>query len=461
MEKNIFFKKIGGFLLIYFIAISTLMAQSLPDFVSITKTEKQKVVHISTTSKAKNQVYGRDLFNDHPFFKILPDPLGPQQNNAPKNRALGSGFFYTSDGYIVTNNHVIEDAETIEVILNDERSFKASVVGADKRTDLALLKIEDKEGSFPAVKFGNSDDLEIGQWVIAIGNPLGLDQTVTAGIVSAKGRDIMGGTAYGQFIQTDAAINFGNSGGPLIDTKGEVIGINTAITSSSEGIGFAIPSNVAVKVIEQLKNKGLVTRGWLGIGLQELTPEITESLKLKNGQRGVLVSQVFDDSPAQSAGLETQDIIISLDNKTINGSNDLQLLVAETPPGKTITLGLVRNKKYMKLKVKIAEFKEEFVQKAINSTVDSVGLQLGQVTTKLKEDYNLSVDKGLLVLAISPNSPLAEKLNAGDVILKLNNQDVKTVKEFENILSKVNKGSSFLLLINREGFQVIVSGKLQ
>ena len=419
-----------------------LQAQSLPNFVEIAKTEKHKVVHISTTTKVQ-------VDSNNPFFEIFP-----QLPRSKKESALGSGFFFSPDGYVVTNNHVVKGAEKIEVLLDDNRTFPAKVVGADERTDIALLKIDAKE-KFAAVKFGDSSKLEIGEWVLAIGNPLGLDQTVTAGIVSAKGRDILGGTAYGQFIQTDAAINFGNSGGPLLNTKGEVVGINTAI-AGGQGLGFAIPSNLALKVIEQLRKGGKVVRGWLGVGIQELSPELAASMKLPNGQRGVLITQIFPDSPAQKATIQEQDLIVDINGTPIYRSNDLQNLIAEMAPGTDVKVTVLRGKERLVLSAKVAEFKQEAVADA--ATPGELGLSLVAIDAKIKKEFNLKVDYGLLVKDIDERSPLSERIQAGDVILKLNGKEMRKTSDFFSTVKGFKDGTTFVLLVHRDGRQMVIPG---
>jgi len=444
-QTKSFFSSLVPFFSLFFLFFQPFLSQgqNLPNFVEIVKTEKSKVVHIATTTKVKNNA------ND-PFFNFFP--------NLPKERkesALGSGFFYSPEGLVITNNHVIHGAEKIDVILDDNRSYSAKVIGADERTDLALLKV-DAKGTFPVMKFGDSNKLEVGEWVLAIGNPLGLDQTVTAGIVSAKNRDILGGTAYGQFIQTDAAINFGNSGGPLLNTKGEVVGINTAI-AGGQGLGFAIPSNLASKIIEQLKKGGKVVRGWLGVGIQDLTPEITSSMKFPNGQKGVLITQIYPDSPAKKAGLQEQDLIIEVNGSPVNKSNELQRTIAETPPGQQVQVTVLRNGSPTKKTIKIEEFKNDTLSKSGEEKANDFGLVLLPVTQELKKEFNLSVNGGLFVKDIDPESTWAEKIQAGDVILKANGKNVNRVSDFEQAMKEVKKDSSFVILIHRAGRQMVVA----
>ncbi len=441
-----------SFILVLFASSTSLSAsaQSLPNFVDIVKAEKSKVVHIQTTTKASTQPQA-----DIPpqFLDLFPN--APQRDSS----ALGTGFFYSDDGFIVTNNHVIKGADTIEVLLSNGNSYPAKLIGSDERTDLALLKITTKE-KFKAVKWGDSSKVLVGQWVIAIGNPLGLDQTVTAGIISAKDRDVLGGTAYGQFLQTDAAINFGNSGGPLLNDKGEVIGINTAI-AGGQSLGFAIPSNLAQNIISQLQTKGSVTRGWLGVNIQDLDNELASSLGYPVSQRGILVVQVFENSPAAKGGLKEQDIIIKVNNTAVSKSTELQEAIANTPPNTNINVTLLRNKKQLVNKVYIVEFKDDFVKNETKPTTDEtlLGLSLLNVNPSVKAKYNLSVDKGVLITEISNTSPLVKRLSAGDVIIKINSDEVNTLQDFKRRIEALSAKTPYVLVINRFGSQFIVPGR--
>ena len=292
-----------------------------------------------------------------PFEKR--DPNNPFGEGMPgrefKQRSLGSGFIIDAEGFIVTNNHVVENADQIKVRLFDEREFDAKVIGRDPKTDLALIKIEGANDLVP-LKLGDSERAEVGSWVLAVGSPFGLEQTVTAGIVSAKGRFI-GAGPYDDFIQTDASINPGNSGGPLLNMNGEVIGINTAIVAQGQGIGFAIPVNLAHNIIAQLKEHGSVTRGWMGVGIQDLTPELAEYYGLKN-QKGVLVTQVFPENPADKAGIKTKDVIIAVDGKPVGTGRELSSAVAGMPIGKEVPVKLLRDGKEKTVKVQLSERKE-------------------------------------------------------------------------------------------------------
>ena len=340
MKKNIIKHFVFTFLFVA-LFIPNSFAAFPQSFSDIVKKEKSKVVHVLNTSVSKTTQVPQ-IFQD--FF----GQQAPQQNR--RQTASGSGFFVSPDGYILTNNHVIDKAESLTVILEDETSHKAKVIGTDPRTDLALLKIDIKKA--PYVKFGNSDKLAIGDWVVAIGNPLGLDFTVTAGILSAKGRDIFGGTAYGDFLQTDAAINRGNSGGPLYNTKGEVIGINTAIVVGGQGLGFAIPSNLAVRIMDALRKDGKVLRGWLGVGIQNVTPDLADGFQMPKGKKGVAITGVQKSSPAAKAGLKSGDVIVFYDGKKVEKTTQLQKYVAETKIGRRVNIQIYRDGKKLTKRAK-------------------------------------------------------------------------------------------------------------
>jgi serine protease Do len=328
------------------------------NFSSLAEKVRDGVVNIQTTktveggSSVFRQFFGGPSGKQNPFEGFGPGPGDEGSREGSQQKSLGSGFIVDREGYIVTNNHVVENADEIKVKLANGKEFEAKVVGRDAKTDLALIKIKGS-GDLTPLSLGNSDELKVGSWVVAVGSPFGLEQTVTAGIVSAKGRAI-GAGPYDNFIQTDVSINPGNSGGPLINTRGEVIGINTAILASGQGIGFAIPVNMAKDVVPQLKDKGKVTRGWLGVGIQEVTPELAQSLALKEKQ-GALVSEVFNDSPAERAGIEQGDVIVEFDGKQIKESKDLPQAVAITPVGKNVSIKVVRDGHAISKELKIAE----------------------------------------------------------------------------------------------------------
>ncbi|HLI80053.1 MAG TPA: DegQ family serine endoprotease [Candidatus Binataceae bacterium] len=380
-----------------------------------------------------------------------------------KQHGLGSGVIVSPDGYILTNNHVVGGAEEIHVTLMDKREFTAKVIGKDAKTDLALIKVDTKD-PLPVAELGNSDAMDVGDWVVAIGNPFGFTLTTTAGIVSAKGR-MLGGN-YDDFIQTDASINPGNSGGPLFNTSGQVIGINTAIYSRSgmnAGIGFAIPANLAKHVMDQLKAHGRVVRGWLGVEIQEVTPDLAQSFGLAKPE-GALVASVEKDGPAAKSGLERGDVVLKFDGKDVHDEHELPVLVADTAINKTVPIDVVRNGKHMTLQVTVGELKEAAVQTAkAEEPGTNWGMQVGDITPEIASQFHLQADKGVVVRHVAPDSPAADAgVQPGDLILEVDRRKVATVNDF---LAKAKEdkasGKSALLLVLRGGtsyYMVIKSG---
>src|SRR5579875_281919 len=369
-----------------------------------------------------------------------------------KEHGLGSGVIVSPDGYILTNNHVVGNADEIHVTLMDKREFTAKVIGKDAKTDLALIKINTNQ-PLPAATLGNSDTTQVGDWVVAIGNPFGFSLTVTAGIVSAKGRALGGN--YDEFLQTDAAINPGNSGGPLFDVNGKVVGINTAIysrTGTSAGIGFAIPIDLAKSVMEQLKLHGKVIRGWLGVEIQEVTPELAQSFGLPNPE-GALVASVEKDSPAAKAGLKRGDVIITFDGRTVHEQHDLPELVAETPINKTVNVVVIRDGKHITIPVKVGQLKETQLASAQGEEGNGTGwgLQVGEITPDIVREFNLQVDKGVVIRQVKPDSPGADAgLQQGDVILEVNHQKVASIDDFMSKAKAAKaQGKPALLLVQR------------
>ncbi|HJD96538.1 DegQ family serine endoprotease [Mailhella massiliensis] len=442
-----------------FLATSASAAPTLPDFVPLAKSAGPAVVNISTEREVESPVM--DMFNfpgmEH-FFEQFGGPFGRQPGQPmPKRKssALGSGFIISSDGYIVTNNHVVEGADKVTVKFNGDKSagLPAKVVGTDEETDLALLKVESKE-KLPVLKFGDSDALEVGDWVLAIGNPFGLSNTVTAGILSAKGRDIHSGP-FDNFLQTDASINPGNSGGPLINMAGEVIGINTAISANGQGIGFAIPSNLASRVIDDLRAGKKVSRGWLGVTVQDVEENMARALGLKD-TRGALIGSVMPGEPAFNAGLLAGDVIIRVGDHDIDSASALTRSVAGLKPDTKVDVVVLRNGKEKKMTVKLGE-------RASHSTVSkdagqSEGTELGVSVQPLSPEdaraLQLSGDvKGLLVVNVKNGSPAAEGgLRSGDVILSANLQPVTKVDELASIVRKEGKERGAVMLqVNRRG----------
>ena len=371
----------------------------------------------------------------------------------PENRQIqgtGSGVIISADGYILTNNHVVEGAKEVTVTIGDTQEYQAQVVGRDPKTDLAVLKITPRE-SLPVAFLGDSDQLRVGDWVLAIGNPFGLSHTVTSGIVSAKGR-VIGAGPYDNFIQTDASINPGNSGGPLYNMKGEVVGINTAIVPYGQGIGFAIPINTAKPLIPQLESKGEVTRGYLGVSIQTLTPELAMALNLKD-HKGALVGDVVPGSPADKAGIQRGDVIVSFDKKGVEEARDLSTLVAETPVGKDVPVTVLRNGGEHQISVKIAKLQSEKaeIEKSSQPTQGKWGLQLQDLTPQMAERLGLKAGQGIAVVGVQNGSP-AERagIHEGDIILEVNRQPVHSVKEARLVIGKEGGKDSLLLLVKRD-----------
>jgi len=371
-----------------------------------------------------------------------------------KQHGLGSGVIISPDGYILTNNHVVGSADEIHVTLMDKREFTAKVVGKDPKTDLALIKIDTKGDKLPAANLGDSDQLQVGDWVVAIGNPFGFNLTVTAGIVSAKGR-ILGGN-YDDFIQTDASINPGNSGGPLFDVDGRVVGINTAIysrTGTSAGIGFAIPVTLARHIVDQLKSTGRVVRGWLGVEIQEVTADLAQSFGLAKPE-GALVASVDKSGPAAKGGIERGDVILTFDGKPVVDEHSLPVLVADTPIGKKVQVDIIRNGKAQKLEVSVGELKEANVQTAkAEEAGGSWGMQVGDLTPEIANQFHIQADKGVVIRRVAPDSPAADAgLMAGDVVLEINHEKIGSADEF---MSKAKSAKQTkkpaLLLVQRGG----------
>ncbi len=434
------------------------------------------VVNISTTQiLSMNQNMPEFEFQFPPgspfeeFFRQFKEQhqsqRGPQQRKQ-KTTSLGSGFIIDPAGYIVTNNHVIQDADEITVILHDDTNLTASVVGRDKKTDLAVLKVESKK-PLQAVAFGDSDKARVGDWILAIGNPFGLGGTVTTGILSARARDINSGP-YDDYLQTDAPINRGNSGGPMFNMDGEVIGINSAIFSpsgGSVGIGFAIPSSLAKPIIEQLKTTGTTRRGWLGVRIQLVTPDIAESLGLDK-PRGALVSGVTADGPGAKAKIEVGDVIVAFDGKDVPEMQRLPRIVAETEVGKTVNLTVIRKGKDVSLKVKVGELQtadetedEALPAKGVDSPagtekIEELGLSVAPMTDFLRKRHEIGKEtSGVVVVGVAPNGLAADHgLQIGDAISEASQQDVKSGKDLAEIIKKAKKeGRPVLLLVERHG----------
>ncbi len=410
------------------------------------------VVHIDITGKMAQQAPGFNPFGTDPFFRYFFGPPQQQQQEVPI-RALGSGVIISKDGYIITNNHVVEHADTIDVELYDGTNRQAKLIGKDPSTDLAVVKIEPTP-NMKYAQLGDSDAAKVGQWVIAIGSPRGFDWTVTAGIISAKHRSgigALGPTGYEDFIQTDASINPGNSGGPLINLEGEVIGINSLIVSASrgsEGMGFAVPSNMAKEISRSLIEHGKVVRGYMGVNIQDITPEMAKSLKLEKGTKGVIVANVLPEGPADKAGIEQGDIVIRFDGKKTESVVQLRNLVAATAPGTTVKVGVLRDKKEMEMTIKIGDLEKE--QKEVKAQVGNktLGVTVEKVTRETAGKIGLAKPQGVIITDIVPGSP-AEKvgLDKGDVIFRVNNTPVDDPKTFQSVISQAAKEGGAMLLV--------------
>jgi len=420
---------------------------------------KPAIVNISTTRTVKISG-GTDPFQDDPFFRhFFGDNFGRRQPKEQKSAALGSGVIVSSEGYIITNYHVVKDADEIKVLLSDKREFKGKVIGSDPKTEISVVKIEATD--LPTLKWGDSDALEVGEIVLAVGNPFGLNQTVTMGIVSAVGRANVGIADYEDFIQTDAAINPGNSGGALVNVRGQLVGINTAIFSTSggyQGIGFAIPSNMVKTIMDSLIKKGKVVRGWLGVSIQRITPELAKQFKLRN-ENGVLVSDVTENSPAEKSGLKRGDVIVEYDGKKTDEPSQFRNMVAGTSPGEEHTIKVVREDQILKLKVTVGELPSD-QQQAESGSYQNVlrGVGVLDITPELAKKLNLPVRiKGVIVNEIDEDSPAAGALMRGDVIQEVNRKKVNGVKDYQETVAKIGKGDNVLLLVYRGGSSVYIT----
>ncbi|HET8578233.1 MAG TPA: DegQ family serine endoprotease [Methylomirabilota bacterium] len=425
-------------------------------FAAVADQAMPSVVNVSVKSRRQGSTEGaeppggeerfREFFGDEfyeRFFRRRP----PREDS----RAAGSGVIVDARGYILTNNHVVEEASEVEVRLSDDRKFKATIVGRDPKTDLAVLKIDTPPGSLPVAQLGDSDRIRVGQWAIAIGNPFGLDRTVTVGIISATGRTRVGVATYEAFIQTDASINPGNSGGPLLSLEGRVIGINTAILSSGQGIGFSIPINMARDIMSQLISKGRVVRGWLGIVIQELTPELAAGFGVAPNS-GVLVSDVMKDTPAEAAGLRAGDIIVQFDGASMKDVSSLQRRVAGAPPGRPAAMTVVRDGKQLPLTVRIGEQPGEEASVRPRPKEQTLGLTVEPLTPEAAERFRLSARAGVVVAEVAPGSAGEQAgIRPGDAILELARQPVKDVETFRRIVSGLKPGEAVPVYVQRGG----------
>ena len=424
----------------------------LPSLAELVKELKPTVVNISTTKLVRSPL--DDFFRG---FGDSPDSFGNElfrrffgdQPREFRQKSLGSGFIIDKEGYILTNNHVVEKAEEIKVKLSDQqKEYDAKIIGTDPRTDLALIKIKGA-GDFPAVHIGDSDTLEVGEWVVAIGNPFGLEQTVTTGIISAKGR-VIGAGPYDDFLQTDASINPGNSGGPLFNLKGEVVGINTAIVAGGQGIGFAIPVNMAKRLLPQLK-KGRVTYGYLGVLPQDVTPELADSFGLKD-TTGVLIGDVISGEPAEKGGMKKGDVVLEFNGKTVDNAHHFRKMVGDTPVGTKAKITVWRDKRRKTLTVTVGEIPEQQVATAPSKPEETGrwGLSVQDISPAIVDQLGLPDNTGVVITQVEPNSPAREEgLQRGDVIIEVEHEPVKNMADFKKYieLNQKQKKNTILLTV--------------
>lgn len=458
-------------MVLFLFALAPANARELPDFTGLVEKNGAAVVNISTTQKIKHPPTSRQPFKgdqvpEGPFGDLFRHFFGDEEGRDFEDfdsKSLGSGFIMSKDGYVLTNFHVIKDANEIIVRLSDRRELVAEIVGSDARSDIAVLKIEGDD--LPVVKIGNSDSLKVGEWVLAIGSPFGFDYSVTAGIVSAKGRNLPREN-YVPFIQTDVAINPGNSGGPLFNLDGEVVGINSQIysrTGGFMGLSFAIPINMVMSVVDQLKSSGRVARGWLGVLIQDVTRELAESFGMDK-PRGALVAKVLPDSPAEKAGFQVGDVVIRFDGKNIVRSSNLPPVVGMTDVGKNVKVEILRNGKKKNLTVNLGELPDEdaTVASAPQSKPaedNKLNIVVADLTAEQRKNLEIK-ENGVLVNNVSSGPARKAGVRRGDVILMINNADVKDTKHFKEIIDKLPEGKSVPLLVQRRGGPVFLALKL-
>ncbi len=425
-----------------------------PSFAELADQVKHAVVNISTTQVVKESPMQPFMQPNSPFREFFGDDFfkkffGDQPQSGMKTHALGSGLIIGDDGLILTNNHVVEKADEIKIkTTTNEKEYDAKVVGRDPKTDLALIRVT-PDAKFPKpAALGNSDTIRVGDWVMAVGNPFGLDHTVTAGIISAKGR-VIGAGPYDDFLQTDAAINPGNSGGPLFNMSGEVVGINTAIVAQGQGIGFAIPINLAKEILTQLKT-GKVTRGWLGIMIQDLTPDLAKSFEITE-TKGVIVADVVTDGPADKAGLKRGDVITKLNGKEIENAHTLSRMVAGTAPDGQVSVTIVRDGKEKEIKATVGTMPAESAEAGPTKKESSWGITVQNLTPELAQRFDWDEkERGVVISSVQPGSPAGEaKLRAGDLIKEVNRQKIQNLKDYNTAVQKTKKGESLLLLVKR------------
>lgn len=457
-----------------FVHFAAAQARDLPDFTGLVNKNAAAVVNISTSMK-KSEAGGLppgfnmpDIPEDSPFYDFfkkyfdeIPKGYGPPSQ---ERSSLGSGFIISKDGYVITNNHVVSEAEEIVVRLNDRREFVAELIGTDKRSDIAVLKIDATD--LPILKLGDSSNLNVGEWVLAIGSPFGFDHSVTAGIISAIGRSLPNEN-YVPFIQTDVAINPGNSGGPLFNLDGEVIGVNSQIysrTGGFMGLSFAVPVNVVKNVYQQLRENGHVARGWLGVLIQDVTRELAESFDMDH-PHGALIAKVLPDGPAEKSGLEVGDIIVKFNGKKVSFSSDLPPLVGSTPVDSIVPVEIIRRSKYKTIQVKISELPTDDAVVAKNGNdkaepeANSLNVIVKDLSKEQKKELEIN-DHGILVEEIHAGPAQKAGIRQGDVILLINNIKIKDVSHFNELIKGLPKGRSIPVLIQRQGGPIFLALKI-
>ncbi len=421
-------------------------------FADLAERVKPAVVNISTTKTFKGRSGLGMPFGRSPFGSPFGDDFferffGDMPQREFKQKSLGSGFIISNDGYILTNNHVVEQTDKILVKVSDGKEYEAKIIGTDAKTDIALIKIK-PDNSLPFVEIGDSDAIRVGEWVIAIGNPFGLEQTVTAGIISAKGR-VIGAGAYDNFIQTDASINPGNSGGPLFNMAGKVIGINTAIVAQGQGIGFAIPMNMAKSILSDLKTKGKVTRGWLGVSVQDISDDLAKNLNHKS-KNGTLVSDVFKDDPADKAGIQVGDIITEINGKSIKNTHELLLTIASLHVGEKVLIKGLRDGKEISFQVVVAERKDKPEMALTKKSGGYFGISAQAITKDLAKQLGISHDVGVIVTDVEEGSPADNVgIQQRDIIVQINNIKVTSMKQYATEMQKASDKKSVTLLVKR------------
>jgi serine protease Do len=464
--RPLFSRGIGTLLMIVWVlavlqapALAKLSGPEFPgSFAELVKKSSPSVVNIIALKVIRSPGQGAaPLGPEDPMRDFFERFFGQQLPQEYRQNALGTGFVIDREGFILTNNHVVEQTEALKVRFSNEKEFDAEIIGRDPKTDLALIKVDVPEPLTP-LTLGDSDTLQVGDWVVAIGNPFGLGNTVTAGIVSAKYRQL-GGGPYDNFIQTDAPINPGNSGGPLLNLNGEVVGVNSAIfsqTGGNIGIGFAVPINMAKQLLPQLR-QGKVRRSWLGVMVQNITPELKSALHLKTDD-GALVSDVVAGGPAEKSGIKRGDVILQFDGKVIRTSRDLPFIVASTPIGKTVVVEIMRDSQHVNLHVKTEELNEDSEEEPPGKIPPRLGIEVLDITPEMAKNYGLSRTSGVVIVRVDEGSPAEEAgLGPGDIIVELDQKPVKNTEELNNLLAGLKERQHLLFLIDRGGTTIFVT----